>query len=471
MARLSWNAPSERFFELGLDRGVLYPKNVPPGPIDATNLAVNPRAAIGAGLGLWYGAAGGGGVTNAESFAYGGWNNLPYRTQIWTTAPTSENYLQRIFIPQVMSVTPGEIISVGLQTWRNSTKSSQMLVTFMLNGAYITSVGSAYAGKPANVWSLLKCENMTVPAGVNQMSVSFYAGVYTNVAVGDRISATALQISRSVALSAYHDGILSDGLHTQEWLGDPNNSVSIRRLIEGTAVAWNGLTSVEEAGADEATAYYIDGRPFLYFPNPKDFSGTLSAYMYPDEFAKITGLVEVDAIEGMYLGSQVGDLFDLSYRTLVGNGEDGQDHAYKIHLIYNAVAAPQGSAYETLNDSISPATFSWELTAVPVAIEGYRPTAHIVIDTRNMTAEHLANLEQVLYGDNVTAPSMPDPIDIMELLTFGDSIIITDNGDGTWSAEGPRSRVYMVTDDVFEIDGVEMTDFGNGTFSVSTTIA
>lgn len=180
------------------------------------------------------------------------------------------------------------------------------------------------------------------------------------------------------------------------------------------------------------------------------------------------GLLESEA-DGVYLDSQQSEYFDLSYRTLVGNGVDGTSHGYKIHLVYNAVVVPQGSSYSPIGSEISPSEFSWDIAATPVEVEGYRPTAHIVIDTRHMDSINIAKIESVIYGDEFTPASMPSPERIFELLTFGDAIIITDNGDGTWTVRASYEKLYDVGDGVFQIDDVEHTDYGDGTFLVQTT--
>lgn len=238
---------------------------------------------------------------------------------------------------------------------------------------------------------------------------------------------------------------------------------------EAPAVPWNGLTGVSEDGGEESAQYHINGRPYLFFPKPKDFSATLTAYTYPDEFAKIMGLSEIEAIEGFYVDSQVGEQFDLSYRTMVGNGVDGIQHGYKIHLVYNAVVAQSAAGYTTLSGSINPIEFSWPIKAVPVDVEGYRPTAHFVIDTRRMDPTHLARIEEILYGDDDTDPSMPDLIDIIEYILYAGAIIITDNGDGTWTAEGPRLKIYKIDDDTFQIEDIDAVINPDGTVELNTT--
>jgi len=235
----------------------------------------------------------------------------------------------------------------------------------------------------------------------------------------------------------------------------------------GSAVVWNGLTSVEEEGGEGTAEYYVDGRPFLYLPKPKEFKATLNAYTYPDAFSAIVG--ELEVADGMYLDSQMGDSFDLSYRTRIADSLRGSDAGYKIHLIYNATVVPSAKTYGTIGSDINPVEFSWGIQAVPVNVTGYRPTAHITIDTRHMDAERLGEIEDLLYGTAQVAPRMPNPQIIFDLLSFGETIIITDNGDGTWQAEGSYHNIYLIGDEVFQIDNVNAVLHGDGTYTISST--
>jgi hypothetical protein len=238
-------------------------------------------------------------------------------------------------------------------------------------------------------------------------------------------------------------------------------------LKNGVTVPWNGLTSVDEEGGEGAAEYYVDGRPFLYLPKPKEFKASLKAFMYPDAFSAVMG--EVEITDGMYLDSQTGDVFDLSYRTKIIDSINGDNAGYKIHLIYNATVVPSAKTYGTSGSSINPVEFSWDIQAVPVRVEGYRPTAHITIDTRHMDAERIGELEALLYGTTEVPAHMPDAQTIFDLLSFGNTIIITDNGDGTWSAEGSYHNIYMIGDEIFQIDNVNATIHGDGTYTISST--
>lgn len=235
----------------------------------------------------------------------------------------------------------------------------------------------------------------------------------------------------------------------------------------GPAVPWNGLTGVEEEGAESASVYYIDGRPFLIMPRPKEFKATLSAFTYPDAFSQMMGVVEV--ADGMYLDSQIGETFDLAYRTLVGNAIEGIDHGYKIHLIYNASVSPQTLNYESISNSINPSTFSWEIQAVPVRVEGFRPTAHVIIDTRHMDPTKIDAIENLLYGSDSTEPGMPSPQVIFDLLSFGDGIEVVDNGNGTIDVTGSYDNVVILPDGLVQINNVDAVDNGDGTYTITTT--
>lgn len=235
----------------------------------------------------------------------------------------------------------------------------------------------------------------------------------------------------------------------------------------GPAVPWNGLTGVDEKGGDSATAYYVDGRPFLFLSKPKEFQATLRAMTYPDEFAPMMGLVE--ATDGMYLDSQMGDSFDLSYRTLIGDPVSGEKAGYKIHLLYNVSVVPLDKTFSTIADSVNPTEFSWDIQAVPVPVSGYRATAHITIDTRHMDVDRLAQIEGMIYGSPSTLDGLPDPQTIFDTLNFGDTIVIIDNGDGTWTAEGSYKNIYLIGDGVFQIDNVNAVDHLDGTYTISST--
>lgn len=186
--------------------------------------------------------------------------------------------------------------------------------------------------------------------------------------------------------------------------------------VYNKGVAWNGLTAVTESPSGaEATAQYADNIKYLNLISAEEFGATIEAFTYPDEFAECNG--EKELADGVVVGQQSRSTFGLSYRTKVGNDTDGQDHGYKIHLIYGATAAPSEKAYATVNDSPEAITFSWEISTVPVNVAGMSPTASITIDSRTADPTQLAEFEKIIYGDGDNEPRLPLPDEVKTLLT------------------------------------------------------
>lgn len=176
-------------------------------------------------------------------------------------------------------------------------------------------------------------------------------------------------------------------------------------------VAWNGLTAVTESPSGaEATPLYADDIKYLNLLSNEEFGATIEAYTYPDEFAECDGSAELAT--GVMIGQQKRKVFGLCYRTAIGNDVDGNDHGYKLHLIYGCLAAPSEKAYSTINDSPEAITFSWEVTTTPVNVEGFKPTSQITIDSTKADPTKLAALEAILYGSAETEAKLPLPDEV-----------------------------------------------------------
>lgn len=180
-------------------------------------------------------------------------------------------------------------------------------------------------------------------------------------------------------------------------------------------VAWNGLTAVTESPSGaEASPLYADDIKYLNLMSAEEFGATVEAYTYPDEFAVCDGSAEIAA--GVTIGQQKRTAFGLCYRTAYGNDVEGTDYGYKLHIIYNALAAPSEKAYATINDSPEAITFSWELTTTPIAVAGFQPTASITIDSTKVDAAKLTALEDILYGSEAEEARLPLPDEIATLM-------------------------------------------------------
>lgn len=244
----------------------------------------------------------------------------------------------------------------------------------------------------------------------------------------------------------------------------------------GPAVPWNGLVSVDEDGGQETSTYYVDGRKFLSTVTPREYSATISAVTFPDEFADLCGIVE--AADGLFLDSQIPDQFGLSYRTMYGDGKH-----YKIHLIYGVTAAMSSTTYQSLSgDSNDPTPFEFSISAIPESVAGYRPTAHVIIDTKNLDDDMVYSIENMLYGYEYdvdengvygpTEPHLPPIQTLFEMMNFGDVVKVIDHGDGTWTAEGSYKYVVTNDDGSFELTLAPATnltavDHGDGTYDLT----
>lgn len=215
---------------------------------------------------------------------------------------------------------------------------------------------------------------------------------------------------------------------------------------DGPVVAWSGLSSVDDEGESTIREFFIDGIKYLAMVSPRDWKGKLVAYTYPAEFAELIGVAEMG--DGLYVDSQVPGRFNLSYRTMISAPAVDTIPHYKIHLIYKVMASLAGFTSETLtSDATDPTGFEFELSAVPIQIPGRRPSAHIILDTRKMTDSTRTQLEDLIYGSDTQEPTLPTIPQLVDLLNYGDEVIVVDNGDGTWTATGSNANIQILDDE------------------------
>lgn len=178
-------------------------------------------------------------------------------------------------------------------------------------------------------------------------------------------------------------------------------------LLNSSGVAWNGLISVidKSIGADQL-ALHQDGIKYYDLIGSRDYHATVSAFYSPREFASCTG--EKELVPGIRLTRQPKSRFNFSYQTHSSEG-------YKIHLVYNVLATPTNKNHATQGAQANPLIFSWEFDAVPVAVPGFKPSAHYVVDSTKVNLVLLTELEAILYGTGINEPEFPT---IEELITL-----------------------------------------------------
>lgn len=164
--------------------------------------------------------------------------------------------------------------------------------------------------------------------------------------------------------------------------------------------AWNGLTAVNESPSGaEAEKIYADNIVYLTLTSAEEYSATIEAYTYPDEFADCNG--ETQAFAGVTFGQQARKTFGFVFRTIKGNDVDGDKFGYELHLLYGLKASPSSKDHSTVNDSPEAVQMSWEINSTPVAFTTnteFKPVSTIVIDSTKVDAVKYVQFEDLLNG-------------------------------------------------------------------------
>lgn len=215
-------------------------------------------------------------------------------------------------------------------------------------------------------------------------------------------------------------------------------------------VAWNGLISVDEnpSGGQVKKRFY-DGVNYLNTTSPEAYAATITAFLSPPEFDLCDGIES--AALGLYATAQRRRTFGLSYRTRIGNDVNGTDHAYKIHLVYHALAEPATKRYQTISANPEATSLSWSIVAKPILFGENKRSAHYIIDSREADALSLMALEDILYGSDVEVPRLPDLYEISTILNDVTEFQIIDNLDGTYTAIGNDAAVSLITPGIFQL--------------------
>ncbi|AWN03266.1 major tail protein [Microbacterium phage Camille] len=189
-----------------------------------------------------------------------------------------------------------------------------------------------------------------------------------------------------------------------------------------SGIPWNGLRAVKEApSGGEPRPYYIDGFKYLNIAAAEEFVATLEAFSAPNEFAECDGRKSIH--NGLFAGEQPRKSFGLSYRTLIGNDYLGDRFGYKIHIVYNALAAPSQRANETIGASVTTLGLSWSISTMPPRMDGLKPTAHFVIDSTLTPPKLMAEIEDILYGSIDGEARLPDVDELLELFKSAGPVV------------------------------------------------
>lgn len=206
---------------------------------------------------------------------------------------------------------------------------------------------------------------------------------------------------------------------------------------DDTGVPWIGLVNfAKQQSGGESVPRYLDGIKISNRTSPENFEGTLDAYTYPSQFEQCDGTSRFQ--NGLRVTQQRRKSFNMVFRTKIGNDIAGLDKAYKLHVLYNLKAEPSTRGYRTLVDQNEPITLSWKITSRPERISGFRPSSYFVIDSRDIPAELLMQLEDLFYGTETTEATLPSA---GELMFIFDSYL-----DTVYDAGTPFTPVFATYD-------------------------
>jgi len=215
--------------------------------------------------------------------------------------------------------------------------------------------------------------------------------------------------------------------------------------VEGVGVPWNGLIAVSEApsGGDISQGYF-DGEKFRQQRLNGSFSALIRAYTYPREFEGYDGL----DISGQT--QQRRKMFNLSYRTTVGNDHSSNSH-HLIHLVYNAVVSPSTRGFSTIGANNEAIPFEWQLETVPEILPSGEFSAHLIINTAIAYPWAVAMFEDIIYGSANNESRFPSITEVLNLFENASILRVTNHGDGTVTIDGPDDIVKMIGIDLWEI--------------------
>lgn len=238
------------------------------------------------------------------------------------------------------------------------------------------------------------------------------------------------------------------------YLAGVERGVLYRNGLPG--IPWNGLVSIkEENSGGEAGTNHIDGQKYQSSAKREDFAATVTAITYPEAFGDILENFQTQVMQ---------QPFGMCYRTRSAESAEG----YELHLVYNCYAEPTNRDYVTVNAQTDLATFSWSITTLPEIFPYLNASSHIIVKSLTAKSAVVEAIEDILYGTRWTPPSLPTIPELVGIFEANATLTITDNGDGTWTAEGPDEIVHMISSDVFEISWNSAIYLNADTYIVST---
>lgn len=214
---------------------------------------------------------------------------------------------------------------------------------------------------------------------------------------------------------------------------------------QGYAHPWDGLVRADfKRSSGVLDPIYYEGVRFDVAVDTYEVLTTIESYTYPALLDALTG-VFTDTLGVEYEEFDF-DYFAMTYRTMV-NQDD-----YKIRILLKCYAKPLDSSHNTVDSTLNPTLFKWDLTTIPTEVNGYLSPS-ITIDSTKVPKPFLKQAEDFLYGTSTANPNIPALLALVhDYMTHQ----VTDNGDGSWSLL--TTEDYVTMSDNNTMFSVESTD-------------
>lgn len=239
-------------------------------------------------------------------------------------------------------------------------------------------------------------------------------------------------------------------------------------LKDSYGVPWNGLTEIKTSTNNSITSVYYDGIKVNHVVNTGELTGSIKAITYPEEFENVSGSDNLRS--GVIFDSQRPETFSIAYRTIEGNDVDGEDASYKIHIIWDMIAQPASHEYKTRSTSVNIETFDWSFMTMPSDIDGFYPSGHVILESKNIDPWLLKDVEDILFGTDDTEPVLPSMTDLVSFMDAWCRVYITVHDDGTWTASSSHPGFIFINEDgTFSLENINAYYLDDGTFVITDT--
>lgn len=191
-------------------------------------------------------------------------------------------------------------------------------------------------------------------------------------------------------------------------------------------IPWNGLVGVTEkiVPGDSHAVYGTEARKYEFY-DEDTVEATISAYTFPVAFSACDGTDQLAL--GTYLTQQDKQSFGFCYKTILGNAIEGNDYAYKLHILYGCKATVSDREYQSLSDSPELVTFEWDVKTTPIAVTGANDASMIIVDSSLVPSHALEIIEEYLYGTETSKSKLLTPNQILQIVNDNGGTIINDD--------------------------------------------